>query len=86
MAIRKRGFWIGGFLFFSVIMLPAPSGLTESAWLVAAVALLMVTWWSTEAIPIPVTSLLPLALFPILGVTSIKLLHFLMQTKIFIYF
>ena len=62
--------WV--FLFFSVIMLPAPSGLTESAWLVAAVALLMVTWWSTEAIPIPVTSLLPLALFPILGVTSIE--------------
>ena len=72
MAIRKRGFWIGIFLFFGVILLPAPSGLSESAWLVAAVALLMVTWWSTEAIPIPVTSLLPLALFPILGVTSIE--------------
>ena len=72
MAIRKRGFWLGIFLFFSVILLPTPSGLSESAWLVAAVALLMVTWWATEAIPIPVTSLLPLALFPILGVTSIE--------------
>ena len=72
MAIRKRGFWIGLFLFFGIIILPTPAGLTDSAWLVAAVALLMVTWWSTEAIPIPVTSLLPLALFPILGVTSIE--------------
>ena len=72
MALRKRGFWIGVFLFFGIILLPSPSGLTESAWLVAAVALLMVTWWATEAIPIPVTSLLPLALFPILGVTSIE--------------
>jgi len=72
MALKKRGFWIGVFLFFGIILLPSPSGLTESAWLVAAVALLMVTWWATEAIPIPVTSLLPLALFPILGVTSIE--------------
>jgi len=72
MALKKRGFWIGIFLFFGVILFPSPSGLTESAWLVAAVALLMVTWWATEAIPIPVTSLLPLGLFPILGVTSIE--------------
>ena len=72
MALRKRGFWLGVFLFFGIILLPSPSGLTDSAWLVAAVALLMVTWWATEAIPIPVTSLLPLALFPILGVTSIE--------------
>ena len=71
MALRKRGFWVGVFLFFAIIFLPSPSGLTENAWFVAAVALLMVTWWATEAIPIPVTSLLPLALFPILGVTSI---------------
>ena len=71
MALRKRGFWVGVFLFFAIIFLPSPAGLTESAWLVAAVAILMVTWWATEAIPIPVTSLLPLALFPILGVTSI---------------
>ncbi len=72
MAIKKRGFWIGVFLFLVIIMLPSPAGLTESAWLVAAVAMLMVTWWATEAIPIPVTSLLPIALFPILGVTSIE--------------
>jgi sodium-dependent dicarboxylate transporter 2/3/5 len=71
MALRKKGFWIGIFLFLVIFFLPSPAGLTENAWLVAAVAVLMVTWWATEAIPIPVTSLLPLALFPILGVTSI---------------
>ena len=71
MALRKKGFWIGVFLFLIIIVLPSPAGLTDSAWLVAAVAVLMVTWWATEAIPIPVTSLLPIALFPILGVTSI---------------
>ena len=51
MAIRKRGFWVGVFLFLAIIFLPSPAGLTESAWLVAAVAVLMVTWWATEAIP-----------------------------------
>jgi sodium-dependent dicarboxylate transporter 2/3/5 len=34
----------------------------------AAVAALMATWWITEAIPIPATALLPLVLFPFLGI------------------
>ena len=33
-----------------------------------AVAILMAGWWITEAIPIPITSLLPVALFPLLGI------------------
>ncbi len=38
--------------------------------LTAAVALWMAVWWITEAIPIAATALLPVALFPILGVAS----------------
>jgi sodium-dependent dicarboxylate transporter 2/3/5 len=34
----------------------------------AAVALLMAVWWITEAIPLPATAMLPVALFPLLGV------------------
>ena len=37
---------------------------------VAAVAVLMAIWWVTEAIPIPATGLLPIALFPTLGIMS----------------
>jgi sodium-dependent dicarboxylate transporter 2/3/5 len=52
-------------------VLPAPAGLSPAAWRTAAVGLLMATWWVTEAIPIPATALLPLALFPLLGVGTI---------------
>jgi len=38
----------------------------------AAVAILMAVWWITEAIPIPATALLPVALFPVLGILSGK--------------
>ena len=34
----------------------------------AAVAILMATWWITEAIPLFATALLPLVLFPFLGI------------------
>lgn len=36
------------------------------------IVLLMVTWWVTEAIPIAVTSLLPLALYPTLSILPAK--------------
>lgn len=39
---------------------------------VAAVAVLMALLWITEAIPIPATALLPVVLFPVLGVMPIE--------------
>ena len=38
----------------------------------AAVALLMAAWWITEAIPLAVTALIPLVLFPLLGIMNGK--------------
>jgi solute carrier family 13 (sodium-dependent dicarboxylate transporter), member 2/3/5 len=37
-----------------------------------SVALWMITWWITESAPIPVTALLPLTFFPLLGVMPMK--------------
>jgi len=44
----------------------------SEAWRVAAVGLWMATWWATEAIPVPVTALLPLVIFDPLGILSIR--------------
>lgn len=66
----RLGLYLGAALFFVVLLMPAPSGMAPEAQKVAAVAVLMATWWMTEALPLPATSLIPIVLFPLLGVMS----------------
>lgn len=49
-----------------------PFQVPEPAARVLAVAGLMITWWVTEALPMPAVALLPLVLFPLLGINNIK--------------
>ena len=55
-----------------VLALVLPSSLSFEGRAVAGCALWMAIWWMTEAAPIPVTSLLPLVLFPVFGMGSMK--------------
>ena len=71
-AYKKKGFGIGLLVFMSMLILPAPNGLSSEGWIVAAVVSLMAIWWATETIPVAVTALIPLALFPLLGIVSFK--------------
>jgi solute carrier family 13 (sodium-dependent dicarboxylate transporter), member 2/3/5 len=69
---RRIGLPLGPFLLLLTVLLPAPAGLPENAWRAAGTGLLMATWWISEAIPIPATALLPLAVFPLLGILPIE--------------
>jgi len=70
-ARRRTGLVLGPVLFVIALTLPPPAGVPDPAWRVAAVTMLMATWWVTEAIPLAATALLPLVLFPLLGVVDI---------------
>lgn len=70
---RQRSGWIlgpGALLF--TLLVPPPDGLSPEGWHTAGAALLMAIWWITEAVPIPVTALVPLVLFPAIGLGSIE--------------
>jgi sodium-dependent dicarboxylate transporter 2/3/5 len=67
----KIGLVLGPVVFLLMLLAPAPEGLPPAAWRTAAVGALMAVWWMTEAIPIPATALLPLVLFPLLGIADI---------------
>lgn len=65
---QKIGLVLGPLLFILVKVLPTPVEMPEAANTVLASILWIAVWWVTEAIPIPITSLLPLILFPLGGV------------------
>lgn len=71
---RKRrlfGLALGVSVFVLLLLLPPPEGLALAPWRVAAVASLLAIFWLTEAVPISVTALLPVVLFPALGVSNV---------------
>lgn len=65
---RKIGFLLGVPLFLLLLWPALTPGLSEAGRRLLATSGLMAVWWITEAIPIPATALLPLALFPLLGI------------------
>ncbi len=69
---ENPGFLLGVTAAIVVMLLPTPDGLSTEAHRTAALFLLMGVWWATEAVPVAVTALVPLALFPMLGIVDIQ--------------
>lgn len=59
------GLILGPLLFILTMLFVNPEGLTPEAKAILASTIWIATWWITEAIPIPATSLLPIVLFPL---------------------
>jgi sodium-dependent dicarboxylate transporter 2/3/5 len=70
-AIKPLARILGPIVFGLVLLIPHPS-VDEMSWRVLAVAAWMLLWWLTETVHLAVTALLPLILFPLLGVMPLK--------------
>ncbi len=68
----RIGLVLGTLAILATLVIEAPEGLSEPAWRLIGVTLMMACWWVTEALPIPVVALAPLTLFPVLGIASIS--------------
>lgn len=69
---QRVGLFLGPTLLIVMQLAGGPAELSPAAWATACIGVLMAIWWATEAVPIAVTALLPVVLFPMFGVTSIN--------------
>jgi sodium-dependent dicarboxylate transporter 2/3/5 len=72
MTPQRIGFLAGLVAFGATLVLPAPAGMPQEAWIVAGLVVLMAAWWMTEAIPLTATALMPFLVMPFAGVMSAK--------------
>ena len=63
---------LSGPLLFALTLFLNPFGLDENANKVMACALLMISWWISEALPMPAVALIPLVFFPLMGIAKIS--------------
>ena len=66
------GLALGPISFCLIFFTATPGILSEKSIVVLALGTWMVIWWATEAMPIPVSALLPMVFFPLLGVSTVR--------------
>lgn len=69
--LKKLNFIIGPILFLIVSFLPI-TGLSDQGQAVLACTVWVAFWWITEAVELPVTSILPMLIFPLSGALTIE--------------
>jgi len=72
MQTERIGLWAGLAVFITMLLMPAPESMSAQAWKVAALTILMATWWMTQAIPLTATALLPFLALPVFDVMTAK--------------
>ncbi|MGI9428264.1 MAG: SLC13 family permease, partial [Bythopirellula sp.] len=66
--MKQHTLWIGPLAAIALFIGLSTSGSTPAVAWTASITSLCAVWWVFEPIPIPATSLIPLALFPLVGV------------------
>lgn len=66
--MKQHMLWIGPLVSVAILFGLITSGSTAAVAWTASITSLCAVWWVFEPIPIPATSLVPLALFPLVGV------------------
>jgi solute carrier family 13 (sodium-dependent dicarboxylate transporter), member 2/3/5 len=69
---KKETALVAGIILCLAFFFANPFGLESKAKLVLAVAVLMISWWVLDAMPLAVVALVPLVLYPLLNINSIK--------------
>ncbi|MEO0877847.1 MAG: SLC13 family permease, partial [Bacteroidota bacterium] len=69
---KTLGLALGPILFVLILLFFHPEGLSKEANAILASTVWIAVWWISEAIPIAVTSLLPIILFPLTGGLSLN--------------
>ena len=73
MKVNKIVFLVAAPLLFIVLQqFDPPAGMSHSAYDILTATLWIAIWWVTEAVPIAVTALLPIVLFPLTGALDIS--------------
>lgn len=67
---KRIGFWLGLALAAGILAFVDLDPERPRATAMLAAAVLMAVWWTTEALPLAITSLVPIALFPLLGLNA----------------
>jgi len=70
--VRKSSVFIGPLIFIILKFLPIPVGMSEEAYSILASTIWIAIWWVFESVPISITALLPIVLFPLSGATNLS--------------
>lgn len=69
---QRTGLILGPVIALVMLLVGPPGEVDDVAWRVAACMVWMAVWWIFEATPVAVTALLPIVLFPLLDVGTIR--------------
>ncbi len=72
MHAERIGLFAGLGVFIAMLLMPAPESMSPEAWKVAALTILMATWWMAQAVPLTATALLPFLALPVFDVMTAK--------------